>query len=87
MSNTEQVEAEAIQRLDAVIGLLAELCARGDARSSVRDRILVLEQVGLPPAVIAAATGKSQKYVHAVLSKVRKQRAKRKGADNGAGLS
>jgi len=76
------VDDEISRKLDIVIGLLAELCARSDQSTETRQRIRLLHQLGLPAPDIAPAVGKTRQYVNATLSQLRRQKTKRKASSD-----
>ena len=75
-------DQELSRKLDVVIGLLAELCARSEKPTDTRKRIRLLHQLGVPAPDIARAVGKQSDYVRATLSQLRRQATKKKGKKN-----
>lgn len=69
-----------IQRLDAVIGLLARIQPSKE-RAKLSDRIRLLSQFGLDNVAIARSVGRGSNYIAAVLGP--QEESSRKGARRG----
>ncbi len=79
MGAEASIEEDISRKLDVVIGLLAELCARSNGVAQTRERIRLLHDLGAARADIARAVGKGSKYVAATLTQVKRSTMKGKG--------
>lgn len=71
---SEKGEKEIITRLNVIINLLLRLCIDKELKSTVKDQIKILNEIGLSSGDIGRIIRKEARYVTANLSQLKRRK-------------
>ena len=69
---TDKGEKEIILRLNVIINLLTKLCIDKKLKSSVKEQIKILHEIGLSSGDIGRIIGKEPAYITSNLSRLKR---------------
>lgn len=71
---SEKGEKEIIIRLNVIVNLLSRLCIDKQLKSTVKQEIQLLDEMGLSSGDIARIIGREQNYVTSNLSRLKRRK-------------
>jgi hypothetical protein len=71
---SEKGEKEIIIRLNVIVNLLSRLCIDKQLKSTVKQEIQLLDEIGLSSGDIARIIGREQNYVTSNLSRLKRRK-------------